>query len=267
MTLNLYLVKLANNFSGRKPSNMKTLKILVLLLMLLTITASFAQIQEYEGIPLITREDIARGLVSSDFEPSDSLTVVETEQYVLKKGDIISISVMEHLEFTKQSIRVLPDGGIEYPLLGNIKAEGMTVSVLRKIIEKRLLPYVTIPVVTIYVEKIYGHKVNVIGYVNSPGEYQIYEPLKITDALALARGIKNIRDVKEIRLIRKNGEIFDVEVRDLWFSNSLEISGDQLLIFEGDTIVVPPPREFPWHIYTAILATLSLAINVYSVSK
>lgn len=246
---------------------MKKIKILLLLLILLICTNIFAQSDDYDGIPIITREDIARGLISSDFEASDSLAVIETEQYVLKRGDTISIAVMEHAEFTKQSIRVLPDGGIEYPLLGNIKAEGMTVSTLRKIIEKRLLPYVTIPVVTIYVEKIYGHKISVIGYVTSPGEYQIYQPLKLTDALALARGIKNIRDVNEIRLIRKSGEIFDVEIRDLWFSNSIEASADQLLIFEGDTIVVPPPREFPWHIYTAILATISLAINVYSVTK
>lgn len=220
-----------------------------------------------EAIPVITREDIARGLVSSDLEPNDSLAVNASEQYVLKKGDVLSIVVMGHSEFTKPSIRVLPDGGIEYPLLGNIKAEGMNVSTLRKLIEKRLLPYVTIPVVTIYVERIYGNKVNVIGYVNSPGEYQIYEALKLTDALALARGIKNIRDVKELRLIRKNGEIFDVEIEDLWFSDTVEASEDQLLIYEGDTIVVPPPHEFPWHIYTAILATISLVLNIYTATK
>ncbi len=246
---------------------MKALKINLLLLILLFSTNIFAQIDDYEGIPIITKEDISRGLISSDLEPLDTLAVIATEQYVMKKGDIISIVVMEHPEFTKSSIRVLPDGGIEYPLLGNIKAEGMTVSTLRKLIEKRLLPYVTIPVVTIYVEKIYGHKISIIGFVTSPGEYQIYEPLKLTDALALARGIKNIRDVKELRLIRKNGEIFDVEIRDLWFSNTIEASDDQLMIFEGDTLVVPPPREFPWHIYTAILATISLAINVYSVTS
>ncbi len=246
---------------------MKALKINLLLLILLFSTNIFAQIDDYEGIPIITKEDISRGLISSDLEPLDTLAVIATEQYVMKKGDIISIVVMEHPEFSKSSIRVLPDGGIEYPLLGNIKAEGMTVSTLRKLIEKRLLPYVTIPVVTIYVEKIYGHKISIIGFVTSPGEYQIYEPLKLTDALALARGIKNIRDVKELRLIRKNGEIFDVEIRDLWFSSTIETSDDQLMIFEGDTLVVPPPREFPWHIYTAILATISLAINVYSVTS
>lgn len=246
---------------------MRSHKLYLLLTFILAWALSFAQIQDTEGIPVITKDDIARGLISSDLEPTDTLSVRQTEQYVLNKGDLISIVVMGHAEFTKQSIRVLPDGGIEYPLLGNIKAEGMNISSLRKLIEKRLLPYVTIPVVTIYVEKIYGHKVNIIGYVNSPGEYQVYEPLKITDALALARGIKNIRDVNEIRLIRKDGEIFDIEIRDLWFSNTIEASEDQLLIKEGDTLVIPPPREFPWHIYTAILATISLALNVYSVTK
>lgn len=246
---------------------MKDLRLYLLILLVVAWASIFAQVEDDEGIPIITREDIARGLVSSDLEPADTLAVIETEQYILQKGDIISIVVMGHPEFTKQSIRVLPDGGIEYPLLGNIKAEGMNITTMRKLIEKRLLPYVTIPVVTIYVEKIYGHKVNIIGYVTSPGEYQIYEPLKLTDALALARGIKNIRDVKEIRLIRKNGEIFDVEIEDLWFSNTVEASEDQLLIYEGDTIVVPPPREFPWQVYTAILATISLAINVYSITK
>jgi len=221
----------------------------------------------YDDLPMITKEDISRGLISSDLEPSDTLSVDFNLQYKLQKGDRISINVMDHNEFTKSNITILPDGGFEYPLLGNIKVENMRITTLRTLIEEKLLPYVTIPVVTIYVEKIYGHKIHILGYVNSPGEHQIYEPIKLTQALSLARGVKNIREVESIRLIRKDGEVFDININDIWFSNELSSLENQIIIYPGDTLVIPPPKGFPWQIYTAILTTLSFFLSIYNSTK
>ncbi len=242
-------------------------KLLILIVMLGCLLSLSGQDIYDDSIPMITKDDIIKNLTSTDLEPNDSLSVSLDEQYRLQKGDQISIIVMEHGEFTKKGIKVLPDGGIEYPLLGNIRVENMTVSKLREIIEKKLLPYVTIPVVTIYVDKIYGHKISILGYVNQPGDFQIYESMKLTDALALAKGITNIRDVSIIRIIRVDGEVFNVNIEDIWFSEEISEFEDQLIINAGDTIIIPPPREFPWHIYTAVLATLSFMLSVYTALK
>ena len=123
----------------------------------------------------------------------------EAGEYILKRGDRLSIEVMDHPEFTKQA-RILPDGTIEYPILGNMLVDGLSPKQLGDVIKHNLETYVPIPIVTVYVTEIYGESINIIGYVNKPGTYQIYEPLDIPTALSKAGGIQNIRKVKYIKI-------------------------------------------------------------------
>ena len=116
-----------------------------------------------EEVPEIINE-IESGTITSDDDIED--------EYYLQRGDKIKIEVMEHPEFSKD-VQLLPDGTIEYPILGKIRVVGMSVSIFKNVIKDNLKPYVPIPVVTIYVTQIYGERVNIIGYVNQPGSYQI----------------------------------------------------------------------------------------------
>lgn len=214
--------------------------------------------------PKITSEDVFQsGDKSTPIEP-DSLLYLLDDQYTLNKGDKISIIVMDHIEFTRDDILVLPDGHIEYPLLGSIKVAGLTSGELSAIIKEKLRPYVTIPVVTIYIDRIYGQKINIIGYVNQAGEYQIFEPIRITDALAMAKGIVNIRLISTIRIVRENGDVFNVNIKKIWFSHSDQlVLEDQILIYPGDTVIIPPPKVFNWQLYTAFISTLAFALQLY----
>ncbi len=233
------------------------------LLIFLVATFTFTIFAQGTYIPRITKDDVFQGEVKVAPLP-DSLVLVDEDEYVLQKGDRISILVMDHIEFTKTKILVLPDGRIEYPLLGSIKVAGLTSAQLSAIIKEQLRPYVTIPVVTIYIDKMYGHNLNIIGYVNAAGEYQIYEPIRITDALALAKGIVNIREVKTIRIIRKDGEVFNVNLKHIWFADSKDLEyREHLLLYPGDTLVVPPPRRFNWRLYTGIITTLTFMLQIY----
>ncbi len=236
------------------------MRIILVTLLFLTTFSVFAQ-QTY--IPRMAKDDFFNGETDLSNIP-DSLLVSTEDEYILRKGDRISIYVMDHLEFSKPQIMILPDGSIEYPLIGTLRVAGLNSAQLRAIIEERLRPYVTIPIVTIYIEKIFGEKLNIIGYVNGPGEYQLYEPIRITDAIAMAKGIINIREVKTIRVIRKDGDVFNVSLKHIWFNDDDETNyRENLLLNPGDTLIVPPPRRFNWRMYTAIIATLSLILQIY----
>jgi len=187
------------------------------------------------------------------------------EEYYLQKGDKLSIEVMDHPEFTKQ-VRILPDGTIEYPILGNLRVVDMTSRELGEIIKENLQPYVPIPIVTVYVTEIYGQNINVIGYVNRPGTFQIYESLDIPDVLAIAGGIKNIRKVKYVKIIRKNGDVINIKLSNLWNSSNLDQnSQNRLKLNTGDTLIVPPPVEFNWSIVSAFASLVTVAISIYTV--
>jgi len=191
----------------------------------------------------------------------------EAEEYILKRGDRLSIEVMDHPEFTKK-VRILPDGTIEYPILGNMLVEGLSAKQLGEIIKHNLEPYVPIPVVTVYVTEIYGESINIIGYVNSPGTYQIYEPLDIPTALSKAGGIQNIRKVKYLKILRKNGEVIKIKLSSLWETEKIIVSEEsKLKLYAGDTLIVPPPKEFNWSMLNAFISIIALSLSIYNTLK
>ena len=186
------------------------------------------------------------------------------DDYKLQRGDVISIEVLDHPQLSK-TMTILPDGTIEYPILGSLKIMGMTPSELSEIVKKHLTAYITIPVVTVYVRKIYGNRINIIGYVNRAGAYQIYEPINIPKALSLAAGIKNIRKVKYIKILRKNGEMITIKLSLLWKRDKNLKTHKMLLLYPGDTLIVPPPREFNWSILSSITSILGFMLSAYIV--
>lgn len=189
------------------------------------------------------------------------------DNYIFQKGDKITIEVMEHSEFTKD-VQILPDGSIEYPIIGRLKVEGMSVSLLRSVIRENLSPYVPIPIVTIYVTSIYGEKLNIIGYVNNPGSYQIYDSLDLIDAIAMAGGLVNIRKVKKVKILRKDGTSINIKMSKIWFStNMVNASEYKLMLHAGDSLIIPPPIEFNWSMLTAFISLASLGLSVYSVMQ
>lgn len=191
----------------------------------------------------------------------------EAEEYILKRGDRLSIEVMDHPEFTKK-VRILPDGTIEYPILGNMLVAGLSPKQLGDVIKHNLEPYVPIPVVTVYVTEIYGESINIIGYVNSPGTYQIYEPLDIPTALSKAGGIQNIRKVKYLKILRKNGEVIKIKLSSLWETEKIIVSEEsKLKLYAGDTLIVPPPKEFNWSMLNAFLSIIALSLSIYNTLK
>ena len=101
----------------------------------------------------------------------------QDDPYLIKRGDMLSIEVMEHPEFNRQNILVLPDGLIQYPALGNIRAAGLSPVQLSDSIRMALLDtYVVTPIVSVHIHRLENQSVNVIGAVNAQGSVQIFEP-------------------------------------------------------------------------------------------
>lgn len=164
--------------------------------------------------------------------------------YVINKGDVVEILVMEHPEFSLSNITVLPDGTIQYPGLGGIKVDGMTVQKLTATMKSNLERYVVNPVVTVLVRKMQNQTLNILGYVNNPGQFQIYENTELLSAISLAGGIKNIDKSKEIIIVRVNQNIEKINIKE--YMESAGSSKDLVMLQVGDTIYVKEPGEFSW---------------------
>ena len=112
---------------------------------------------------------------------------VVREPYRVQPGDVLTVSVWKEEGLTGDVV-VRPDGGLSFPLAGDISASGKSVEDLRKEITERLKHYMPQPVVTVAVKQIGGNHVYVLGKVNKPGDFQFTTPIDVMQALSLAGG-------------------------------------------------------------------------------
>ena len=66
----------------------------------------------------------------------------QTKSYLIERGDVLDVMVMEHPEFSLTGIIVLPDGTMQYPGIGSIQAAGMSSEALTASVEKSVGKYV-----------------------------------------------------------------------------------------------------------------------------
>ena len=167
-----------------------------------------------------------------------SIAQQETPDYLIGPNDILNIHVWREPELTRD-VTVTPDGRITFPLIGNIMAQGKTVTELKEIITGKLKNFVTAPEVTVIVNESRSMIIYVIGQVNAPGPYPLAPDMTVLQALSTAGGFAEWADTKNIMIVRRqDGK--DIQLR---FNHKKFISGKNLkqniLLKPNDTIVVP----------------------------
>ena len=111
-------------------------------------------------------------------------------EYRLGAGDVVRITVYQNPDLTLET-RVTEAGVVSYPLLGNIRLGGLSVTAAEKLIVDGLRNgnFVKQPQVNIVVAQVRGNQANVLGQVNRPGRYPIETAdMRLTDLLAAAGG-------------------------------------------------------------------------------
>ena len=189
---------------------------------------------------------------------------IKSEAYIIKKGDVIDVIVMEHPEFSLGNIRVLPDGFIQYPALGSIKAAGLTSKQLMDTLSVVLTKYVVNPIVTVFVRQLFEQSINVFGYVNNPGQYQIYDTVKVMDAIGMAGGFENLKRVKYIYIFHKDLTIEKINVKKI-YKRKRKVE-DLPLVKAGDTIYIKEPFKMNWSVlsfFASMLAATAAILNVF----
>ncbi|MCI0352830.1 MAG: polysaccharide export protein [Acidobacteriales bacterium] len=164
--------------------------------------------------------------------------VIEEQGYVIGATDAITVSVWKEPELTL-SLVVRPDGMISIPLLGDVKAAGMTPMQLSMALAEKLRKYVNEPQVTIIVNSINSRIVYLVGEVNRAGTYPMLPNMTVLMALSGAGGFSQFANTKKIYVLR-----FEDGVQKKFpFNYNEVIKGkrpeENIMLKPGDTIVVP----------------------------
>jgi polysaccharide export outer membrane protein len=160
----------------------------------------------------------------------------KSAEYRLVPGDKLRIEVYKDPQLS-QSLQVRPDGKITMPLLGDLDAAERTSIELRDTITAALKEYMTNPVVTVIVVETQALHVYVMGEVNHPGALPIQTSLTVLQAIALAGGVKDFADTKNIRILRSGPA--GTQTISFNYKEALRGIGAPIYLRPGDMVVVP----------------------------
>ncbi len=162
----------------------------------------------------------------------------ESGAYKLQPGDLLQVVVWKETDLQSE-VLIRPDGGISFPLAGDLVAAGLTTDELRTALQTRVRKLIPEAVVTVSVKAPNGNRVFVIGKVNRPGDFPLLRPTDVMQALSLAGGATPFADTDAIRVLHRDGSR-QVSVRfrysDVARGRHLE---QNILLQSGDTVIVP----------------------------
>lgn len=160
------------------------------------------------------------------------------DAYQVEPGDVLDISVWRE-EGLEKEVLVRPDGGLSFPLVGNVQASGKSIEQLQTEVGEKLKRFIPDPSVTVAVLKLDGNKVYVIGKVNRPGEFVATRRMDVMQALSMAGGMTPYAAANKIRILRREGSkqtAIEFAYGDVEKGENLE---QNIVLQAGDVVVVP----------------------------
>jgi len=157
---------------------------------------------------------------------------------MIQPGDVLEVSVWNE-EGLLRSVVVRPDGGMSFPLVGDLQAAGESVENLSATITERLSKYIPDPVVTVSMQQLSGNKIYVVGKVARPGEYVANSYVDVVQAIAMAGGMTAFASVNKIKIVRRKGEALEAysfRFSDIEDGENLE---QNIVLRSGDIVIVP----------------------------
>jgi polysaccharide biosynthesis/export protein len=124
-------------------------------------------------------------------DSSPAATNVNPQEYRIGPEDVLDINVFAAPELNRQ-VRVSASGEVSLPLLGGVRAAGLTPMQLELSLEETLRrTYMKDPHVSVFVRDMQSHPVSVMGAVRKPGVFQVRGPKTLLEVLSLAEGLSD----------------------------------------------------------------------------
>lgn len=187
------------------------------------------------GLAAIVLMSLVNGLAVAQQTPAAS----PVDAYRIQPGDVLAISVWKEPDL-QADVLVRPDGGLSFPLVGEIRAAKLTLPQLQQEVAKGLERYLPDPSVTIALKQLGGNRIYVLGKVNRPGEFLFSKPLDVMQAISLAGGTTPFAALNDVIILRRlqNGDQSALPFRYGAVERGEEIY-QNIVLLSGDTVVVP----------------------------
>lgn len=166
--------------------------------------------------------------------------------YQLGPGDVLTVGVWGHPDL-QGDIRIMPDGSIVFPLLGQVSLAGLSLGEAQQKLQTELAAYIKNPQVSMAVKEMRTIEVKILGEVLRPGIYKIRPGSTIVDGIAAAGGPTRRSELRKVGVFTPGEPEPRVVVaagkRNRMFKN-MTVKAPEL--FDGDTVYVPETNAPNW---------------------
>ena len=211
----------------------------------------------------------------------------EARGYVIGPDDVLAVADFDQSDLSGK-YTVQADGTFTFPLIGKVKAGGLTLSELETELKKQLANgYFRNPQLSVSIDQYRSQQIYIVGEVRSPGSYMLKGPMTLIEAIALAgSALPSASD--EILIVRpkdgkphgptvaaeqgadKTPDVIKINLKALQsgaLADNIELrDGDTIFVPRADTIYVfgqvKSPGAYPIQPTTTVLQALSLAGGV-----
>jgi polysaccharide biosynthesis/export protein len=199
------------------------------------------------GIRSLVAIVLSCSFVAAPSAAQEAVGQPEQSSYRINAGDELEIHVWGE-ERLQRAVKVLPDGSIAFPLVGQVMARGLLPQDLERAISARLEGQYRgeVPQVTVSVISPAGLQFSVLGRVRAPGSFTPGRYVNVLEALSMAGGPNEFANLDSVVIIRKMGD--DLQVYRLQIgavvkgnvtSRDSSALSNIIRIESGDTVIVP----------------------------
>ncbi len=227
--------------------------------------------------PAEEQHDSAEAVESAESESTSYTPLAEPVQayrgdYIIGSEDVLEISVYQVDELDRD-LRVSSTGYIKMPLIGAIKAAGLTTAELESELMSKYMKYLQEPLVSVFIKEYKSQRITVLGAVKSPKVHIVRNQNFLLDMLSLSGGLMN--NAGDICYVRRGTETVVINIKDLLVKGNISLN---VAVFAGDVIHIPvggtlfvdgavrSPGSFPMKGKTTLTQAISMARGLDSVA-
>ena len=185
----------------------------------------------------------------------------DTSSYTIRAGDQLQVIVYGSsgvapypaqsqvvpagIAALSQTVTVLSDGTITYPLIGSVSVAGLTAGAAADRIAAALAAYVIRPTVSVIVVKGTAATFSVLGSVDHGGQFELEPGDRIVNAIVKAgAGVNSLADLNRITVNRIVDGVPRVYNINLYKALLNADYSENFLLQPGDVVYVPKARQY-----------------------
>ena len=124
--------------------------------------------------------------------------------YLLRPSDKVSVNVFREPDFSMEAVQIGVEGNVSLPLIGSVRAAGMTAKQFEEDVTRRLAAAgLKTPMVSVNISEYASHLVTVEGAVREPGVYAFQPGARLSSAIALASGPTRTAKTEQVAVFRE----------------------------------------------------------------